>query len=68
MDKISKEKTDYVREIAKLQEQFYEREEECGRLKITMTELQDTNNSIKENYESMINVSSKTVYDKYRVL
>lgn len=68
MDKLNKEKTDYTRQIAKLNEQSYEREEECGKLRIRMAELEDTNSSIKENYESMICVSSEIMCSRYCVL
>lgn len=63
INKINKERTDYVRQIARLKEQFCKREEEYDRLKVTMVELEDTNSSMKENYESIVRVSSKITVD-----
>lgn len=61
MEKVSKEKMDCQKQIAKLQEEFFEKEIEYERLKATMIELQDTNNSMKETYEYTIRVSLKIV-------
>ncbi|XP_014469577.1 PREDICTED: uncharacterized protein LOC106741772 isoform X2 [Dinoponera quadriceps] len=54
MEKISKEKRDCIKQVARLQEEFCEKEEECEKLKVTIAELQDTNSSMKESYEYTI--------------
>ena len=58
VEKISKEKLDCLRQIARLQEEFDGKENECNELKDTMTELENTNISMKEIYEYKIRVSS----------
>ncbi|XP_019699985.1 uncharacterized protein LOC105189740 isoform X4 [Harpegnathos saltator] len=54
MEKISKEKKDCIKQVARLQEEFCEKEEECEKLKVMMTELQDTISNMKETYEYTI--------------
>ncbi|XP_067209273.1 uncharacterized protein [Linepithema humile] len=54
VEKISKEKTNCLRQIVKLQEKFDEKENECNELKVTMTELESTNISMRETYEYKI--------------
>lgn len=61
MEKVTKEKMEYQKQIVKLQEKFYEKEEENERLKTTMAELQDTSISIKDSYEYTIRVSLQIV-------
>lgn len=57
MERISKEKRDYVKQVAKLQEEFCEKEEDWEKLKITTAELQETISDMKETYEYTIRVS-----------
>lgn len=57
LERITKEKTDCMRLIAKMQEEVYEKEDNCTELKTTIIELEDTSISMKESYEYMIRVS-----------
>jgi len=57
VEKISKEKKDCLKQIARLQEEFDEKENECNELKVTMAELESTNISMRETYEYKICVS-----------
>jgi len=61
VEKISKEKTNCLRQIARLQEEFDERENECNELKVTITELESTNISMRETYEYKIHVSLQII-------
>lgn len=63
MDKIGKEKLDCMKQIAKLQEKFEEMEEECKQLKVTIAEMEEINNKMKENYDQTIHVSLKIQCD-----
>ncbi|XP_039302575.1 uncharacterized protein LOC105194543 isoform X8 [Solenopsis invicta] len=54
LEKITKEKESFIDVIAKMQEEFEEKEDSCRYLRTTITELEDTSISLKENYECMI--------------
>lgn len=59
IEKFNRKERDYVRQANRLQEELYEKEDECEKLTATTAELQDTNSSIKEIYENTILVSLK---------
>jgi chromosome segregation ATPase len=67
VEKINKEKINCLRQIAKLQEEFDEREDECKQLKATVAELKDASNSLKEIYEFTIRVSFNYVKCNYKL-
>jgi len=48
---------DCLRLIAKMQEEFDEKENNYSQLKTTITELEDTSINMKESYEYIIRVS-----------
>ncbi|XP_018343708.1 PREDICTED: uncharacterized protein LOC108749461 isoform X2 [Trachymyrmex septentrionalis] len=54
LEKITKEKIECLKLITKIQEEFDEKENNYCQLKTTITELEDTNISMKEDYEYMI--------------
>ncbi|XP_011693811.1 PREDICTED: uncharacterized protein LOC105453499 isoform X3 [Wasmannia auropunctata] len=64
LEKVIKEKMDCLRRIAKMQEEFDEKESNCSQLKITITELEDTSLSMKESYEYTI----RNLREKNRLL
>lgn len=59
--KINKEKLCCLKQITKLQEDFDEKEDECKHLKATVTELKDTNSSMRDTYEYTIRVSLRII-------
>ncbi|XP_050451809.1 uncharacterized protein LOC126851669 isoform X5 [Cataglyphis hispanica] len=54
VEKISKEKTDCIKQIARLQEKFDETENECKQLKVTIAELEEINIKMRETYDQRI--------------
>ncbi|XP_036149163.1 uncharacterized protein LOC105830282 [Monomorium pharaonis] len=54
LEMITKEKMNCIEVIAKMQEEFDEKENNFRHLKSTITELQDSSINIKENYECVI--------------
>ncbi|KYQ57008.1 Protein SAAL1 [Trachymyrmex zeteki] len=54
LEKITKEKMECLKLIAKMQEEFDEKENNYRQLKTTITELEDTSISMKEDYEYTI--------------
>ncbi|XP_018369157.1 PREDICTED: uncharacterized protein LOC108765104 isoform X3 [Trachymyrmex cornetzi] len=54
LEKITKEKMECLKLITKIQEEFDEKENNYCQLKTTITELEDTNISMKEDYEYTI--------------
>ncbi|KAL6436956.1 hypothetical protein ACFW04_004944 [Cataglyphis niger] len=54
VEKISKEKTDCMKQIARLQEKFDETENECKQLKVTIAELEEINIKMRETYDQTI--------------
>lgn len=64
IEKLSKEKTDAMRQVIRLQEEFDEKENECKYLKAAMAELEDTSIGLKKSYEYTINVSVKIISEK----
>jgi len=69
VEKINKEKINCLRQIAKFQEEFDEKEDECKQLKATVAELKDASNNLKEIYEFTIRVSFKNyVKCNYKLL
>ncbi|XP_011863337.1 PREDICTED: uncharacterized protein LOC105559561 isoform X6 [Vollenhovia emeryi] len=54
LKKIIKEKMECEEKIGKMQERFDEKEDNCRQLSITVTQLKEMNNSMKESYEYMI--------------
>lgn len=59
MEKISKEKIDYIKQITRLQEKFDETEDECKQLKVTIAELEEISIKMRETYDQTIHVSLK---------
>ncbi|EGI57194.1 Protein SAAL1, partial [Acromyrmex echinatior] len=54
LEKITKEKMEYLKLITKIQEEFDEKENNYCQLKTTITKLEDTNINMKEDYEYTI--------------
>ncbi|XP_070526013.1 inositol 1,4,5-triphosphate receptor associated 2 isoform X5 [Cardiocondyla obscurior] len=54
LEKITKEKMDYMKLIIKMEEKLNEKEDSCKQLKSTVDELEDSKISITESYKSMI--------------
>ncbi|KAM0726495.1 Inositol 1,4,5-triphosphate receptor associated 2 [Formica fusca] len=54
VEKISKEKMDCMKQIARLQEKFDETENECKQLKVTIAELEEINIKMRETYDQTI--------------
>ncbi|XP_011251629.1 uncharacterized protein LOC105248507 isoform X3 [Camponotus floridanus] len=54
VEKISKEKIDFMKQIAKLQEKFDETEDECKQLKVTIAEMEEINIKMRESYDQTI--------------
>ncbi|XP_018407442.1 PREDICTED: uncharacterized protein LOC108783384 [Cyphomyrmex costatus] len=54
LEKITKEKTECLKLIVKMQKESDEKENNCCELKTTITELEDTSISMKKDYEYMI--------------
>jgi len=59
VEKISKEKIDCMKQIAKLQEKFDETEDECKQLKVTIAEMEEISIKMRESYDQTIHVSLK---------
>lgn len=59
MEKISKEKIDCMKQIAKMQEKFDETEDECKQLKVTIAEMEEISIKMRESYDQTIHVSLK---------
>ncbi|CAL1685492.1 unnamed protein product [Lasius platythorax] len=54
VEKISKEKIDYIKQITRLQEKFDETEDECKQLKVTIAELEEISIKMRETYDQTI--------------
>ncbi|XP_032673235.1 uncharacterized protein LOC116845069 isoform X3 [Odontomachus brunneus] len=64
LEKINKEKRDCIKQVARLQEELCEKEEECEKFKVMIAELQDTNSSTKDIYE----ITISNLHEKNRQL
>lgn len=66
IEKITKEKMDCMRLIIRMQEEFDEKEDNCRHLKTMISELEESNVSMKESYEYTISVSLNVTSYTYR--